>query len=295
MKIALPTNEFSFYRLLTECLFFVGVLIFPAIIIFTFSISLILGRVHGVGAWVSMWRAGKLNWTYVTWMFLFSISISYWGLMIAPYFTLSLITYFLFAFHFYYDEFELQGPEQVVPSAIQSVGPFIIAILYLFAQYYKLPIGFETYLLIAVAQLCIELFFVRVINWFFVQMKVLTIFTLAAIALNITATAILGVFLIAHYIFWFVYPVYKLNKYRPAERDGFIMMMALLIATSFFYTFMYSAVNTGQAETIIFRVFMVGTIVHIISTPPFGYLFGLTKPKVYPKENAPFVQLEPKK
>jgi hypothetical protein len=275
------SKDIAFYRTLAEGGFFLSVLLAPAVAVYTFGVSLLIGRVHGIGAWVGMWRAGKLTYTYVAWMLGISIAISYWGLAVAPYIALTLITYLFFSFHYFFDEFELQNRIHALQSAAQSGAPFALMCLYLFDHYWNLSIPPLTYVGIVMIFLAFELIFTKVYNWYFVQMKITTLFILACVYFGITANYTLNIFLLSHYIFWFIYPVYNLNKYKPEERDSFIMIMLLLIATSFYYVYLFNSAKVAHAfnEEFLARSFMCGTLVHIFSTAPFGYLFGLPKPK----------------
>lgn len=86
-----------------------------------------------------------------------------------------------------------------------------------------------------------------------------------------------------HYFFWFVYPVYKLHKYKRSERDGFIMLLVILLGTSF-----YLAITNSHFSPEILQVgiktFLVATIVHILSTAPFAGALGLKQPLYITKD-----------
>ena len=165
MKIDLSTKNVAFWRTLAEGGFFFGVLVAPSVAVYTFGISLLIGRVHGIGAWIGMWRAGKLNWIYVSWMIIISIVISYWGLAVAPLIWLNFVTYALFAFHYFFDEYELQNRSHLIQNIVHSAAPFLIVSLYLVAYYFNIRVEHTLYLQIAVIFLGIEIFFTEVYNW----------------------------------------------------------------------------------------------------------------------------------
>lgn len=281
MNVSLPTKDFGFFKVVVGSLFLICALCLPSIAVYSFGIALLVGRAHSMGAWVGMWRAGKLNWIYVSWMLFLSVVISYWGLKMTSLTFLNYFTYLLFAFHYFFDEFDLQDEKRILSNILPSISPFVLTVLYLADDYYRLGIGLSTFIAIAVALTIAELLFTKEINWLVVQMKLLTLFILGSILFGVSANAILNIFLISHYFFWFVYPVYKMHKYKRAERDGLIMILILIVATSMFFAFTKASASPDLIE-IAERTFLVGTIVHIIATAPFGYIFGLPRPKKYP-------------
>ncbi len=279
MKIYLPTNNFAFFKILSGSLFLVAAITFPTLAAYSFIIALMVGRAHSLGAWIAMWRAGKFNWKYITWISLLSIVIAFWGLKIVSSLELlAFITYLFFTFHFLFDEFDLQEEERSVQNIIPSISPSILLVLSLCKDYFHLNIHLSVFLIIAAALLAIEFLYVRNINWFFVHMKILTLFILSALFLHVTGSAMLAVFLIFHYAFWFIYPIYKLHKYRREERDSFIMILLLMVSSSVYFSLTRNSYG-DEVFNLVVKSFYIGTIIHILATAPFGYLFGLPRKK----------------
>ena len=282
MKVNLPRNSFSFFKIVTGTSFLILVACFNKIAALAFISATLVGRAHSIGAWLAMWRAKKLTLKYVMFMLILALVVSYWGTQIVPLITLAFVTHILFTFHFIFAEFELQEESRGMHNLLSSVSPTLIMVLYLSRDYYNLftVFTFTFFVILAVTLLILELLYIREINWFFVQTKVLTFFMLLSMYAGVKGSMVLGVFLIFHYFFWFIYPVYKLHKYKREERDGLIFIL-LLIVSSNFYISGNSEILGEKFFDLALRVFYIGTIVHIFSTAPFGYYFGLAKPKVY--------------
>ncbi len=282
MVVNLPLNSFSFFKVFVGTVFlfftlFSGVIENSAIII-----TLAIGKAHLLGAWLAMWRSNKLNWRYAIWMTILIICISFWGITSDPSMhLLGLVTYLFFTFHFFFDEFDLQETTRTLSNVIVSISPAFIVLLLLLNDFLALGIHNITFYSIALVFLFIEFIYVREITWFIIHMKFLLVFVLTAIYFGIPANIILNTFLVFHYLFWFIYPVYKLHKYKREDRDGLIIILLLLVATSVYFA---PAIKSYGVETLNLaqRIFLVGTIVHVLSTAPFGYLFGLPKPKFRP-------------
>lgn len=226
---------------------------------------------------MAIWRAGKFNWMYFTGVLVLTGAVSFWGIKIAPLATLSFVGYTLFAFHFLFDEFDLQEEMRNIGTVLSSANPFILTLLCLCNHFLNLYIPFAVFILIAGTVLILEMLYVAEINWFFVHTKILTLFILTSLFFEISAITILNIFLVFHYFFWFIYPVYKLHKYKRSERDGFIMMLLVLMIMS---VFIYSTKIWGAPEIadVALRTFFIASIAHILTTAPFGYLIGLPRP-----------------
>ncbi len=279
MEIYLPTNNFSFLKILLGIPILTSAFFFP-ILVYIPIIILILGKAHSLGAWIAIWKSGKFNWIYLFWLSFFTISISVWGIKASSVVTLSFISFILFAFHFVFDEFDLQEEQRTLGNALSGVTPFALTFLFLLHDFAFIHLTTNFFLFITATLIFIEMFFLQKITWFFVQSKLLTLFILVSFILGSGVTSVLYIFLISHYLFWFIYPVYKLHKYRRSERDGFIMLLLVIVLMS---VFVYSTLiwNIPDNDDFAIRTFFVATILHILTTAPFGYLFGLPKPIQY--------------
>lgn len=279
MKVILPIKSFAGFKVIAGLLFFIIALVSP-LFAYVSIFMLVLGRAHSLGAWFSMWRAKKLTWVYLTSILIFTSLISWWGFTVASLPVLAFTAYGLFAIHFLFDEFDLQEQKKNISSFVSSVLPLVLTLLYLFDDYLHFSIHITTYLLIASVFLLLEFVYLREINWFVIQTKILTLFVLIAIYIKLGSANVLNLFLLHHYFFWFLYPVYKLHKYKKEERDSFIMMLLIIVVLSIF---VYSSKVWGGVDNIdvSFRSFYIASLVHVILTAPFGYLFGLPRPQVY--------------
>jgi hypothetical protein len=279
MKVYLPTNSFSFFKVWFGSLLLFLAILFPLSTIFLATLF-VIGRTHAIGAWIAMWRAKKLNWFYVFYVFVISVAASYVGIMLLSLEALRFVAFLLFAFHFFFDEFDLQEEKRVGINILQSVTPFILVILYLVFDFLSLTINFYHFLTIALLFLAIEIMYVKEITWFFVHTKIITIFILVCIFLKMETSPVLSIFLMFHYIFWFIYPVYKLHKYKREERDGLIFAL-ILITIPIAYTSFSDVAFYSLAGEVSQKTFFIGTVVHILCTAPFAYLFGLQKAPNY--------------
>lgn len=278
MRINLPTNDFSFFKFLSGTLILLTALIFPFFTAYSYIIPLMVGRAHTLGAWLGMWRAGKLNWIYVTWMIALTVSISYWGLALSTIATLTFVTNLFFTFHFLFDEFYLQEEQHTLGNVLSMLSPFVLLYIFLIGGFFASPIPFALYLAIAGTFLVVEMIYLEEMNWFFFHSKILTLFVLISIYLGKPSWNIIGILLIFHYFFWFIYPVHRLHKSRPEERNGFIMILLLLVGTSIYFSFTRSSYGPEILEVTL-RTFLIGTLIHILGTAPFGYFFGLPRQK----------------
>jgi hypothetical protein len=278
MKVHLPVNNFAFFKMAIGTAFLAAALVTPLISIYSFAIALMVGRAHSLGAWVAMWRAGKLSWRYIVWMSAIIIAVSYWGLQMVSLNHLLFVTYVLFAFHFFFDEFELQEERRTFTNLLSGAAPLLVMLLFLCRSFLDVAVTMGLMVTTALTFLALEFIYVRELTWFTIHTKILTAFILLSFHLGTSATAVHAVFLTFHYFFWFIYPVYKLHKYKREERDGFIMMLLLIVAASFYFAITKDSYGPQVYELVI-RSFNIGTIVHILATAPFGYLFGLPLPK----------------
>lgn len=275
MKLNLKLNTFSLFKVLLGSAFLLFAILVPLAGFFAVAVFMV-GRTHALGAWLAMWRAKKLNWKYVTILFFMTVVIAYIGLRVVPVKELGYFTYLLFAFHFFFDEFDLQEEKRAFPAMMSAVPPYVTISLYLLSDFFNLLYTFSDFLLLFVLLTIVEFFFVREISWFFVNTKVLSLFILSSIFFHFTSTYISGTLLMFHYLFWFIYPVYKLHKYKREERDGFIMILLLITFTVLYFAAGGNLNGPDQFE-IATRGFMVATIIHIFSTAPFGYFIGLPR------------------
>lgn len=274
MKVDLPLKSFSFVKVAVGAFYLLLSVLAPVIAFYSFFIALAVGRAHGVGAWIGMWRAKRITWKYVTWVAAISMIVSYWGMQMISTEYLIFFTTFLFAFHFFYDEYELQEQKLVFSNFFAGLTPLVIVWAHLINAYYKLGISITTLALLTVVLLLVEAIYTTEINWFFIQSKIHTLFIWAAILTGLPIQHISGLLLTFHYFFWFVYPVYKLHKYKPDERDGLVMILILITLSSLYFAITKNNYSL-EAYTVAVKVFMVGTIIHILATAPFAELLGL--------------------
>ena len=286
MKVHLPLNDFSFFKVVAGFFILAAAVAFP-IVRYISIIVIIVGKAHSLGAWIAMWRAGKLNWVFVIWGIIVAVGVSYWAFNLVSLATLALVSFSMFAFHFIFDEFDLQGQERTFTNVLSSFSPFVLAILYLFTEAFKLPITMNEFFLLAIIMFAVELFYIQIINWFFIRTKMLALFILLAMYIGLSSTSVMFIFLIDHYFFWLVYPVYRLHKYNRPERDSFIMILIVIIILSVFIfsggvPWTPSPLGVTALDYIIAtKVFFISSIAHILTTPPFSYLFGVSKPRKY--------------
>ncbi len=274
MKVFLPRGTFSSYKIVIGTLFLILVLLFPFLTLYLVPLALLVGKPHLLGAWLGMWRARRITWKYVAWMFFLSLTVSYWGMHVTSPEFLYFFTASLFAVHFLFDEYDLQEQKRTKYNLLAGFTPLFVILVYLFDFYYKFGISLDLVLLMVFVLVSVEVITLKEINWFFVQSKILLLFAIVAILNNFSPQSIIGVLLIFHYFFWFIFPVYKLHKYKKEERDGFIMILLLLVSTSLYFS--TTSPSYGEEMYILaVKVFHIGTIIHILSTAPFGYLFGL--------------------
>ena len=279
MKINLPLRTFSFFKVVVSFFILTTALVFP-LAGFVSLMILVVGRAHTLGAWLAMWRSKKLTWYYLFSIVLVTSVLSFWGFTTASITALSFSAYSFFAFHFLFDEYDLQEEKRKGGNIFSSISPAISVILILISNY--LHIGMTTTFFATIIGIffIMEMFLITEINWFFVNAKILTIFILIAHTLGFSAPTILNMFLVSHYLFWFIYPVYNLHRYKREERDGFIMILIIVMLLS---VFIYSSKVWGGTENIdvSLRSFYIASLVHVLLTAPFGYLFGLPKPSKY--------------
>lgn len=283
MIINLPLKSFSFFKVITGVIFFTVALVMPVVATYAYITGIFVSRAHGLGAWFAMWRSGRLTWVYVFGALVITILVGGVGMSFLSTFVLAFIANILFAVHFLYDEFDLQEEIRSFHNILSMAAPTILTLLFLVKEYFHLEnFSFPLFLILGGMFILTEFIFLTEINWFFVHTKLLTFFVIISMYLGFSAASIIYVFLIYHYSFWFIYPVYKLHKYKRNERDSFIMVLALLLLSSFYYGLnVSSGIPDPKMYEMAFRMFMSVTIIHILVTAPFGYLIGLKKPIKY--------------
>lgn len=271
-------RTFSVSKIILGSIFLLFCILFPKSYPYILLGIFLSGIAHMLGAWISMWKAKKLNWKYITWMIFLMFFVGFVGFKLDPKLFI-FIGNMLFAFHFLYDEFDLQEELRSSSNLIAVINPTILIVISLCKDFFSLHWFTFNYLIIFALFISIieYIFFIKKVNLFFIHTKILAFFVLLALFLGHNSIYIMSVFLLYHYIFWFIYPVYKLHLYKRDERDGLIMIL-LLITAAYFYSVITaepSTLNVLKPITITFY----GTIIHILSTAPFGYLFGLPRPK----------------
>lgn len=284
MQIDLKPTGFPFFKVVLSFIYLLWAVFLPV----GWFISIILiffSKIHTLGAFMAMWRAKRLTWVYVFWMSILFVIISYLGVNVLSIYTMSLVTFAMFAFHFIYDEYELQEEKRTYENVILMLCPLVLMYMVLFQDYFPVKIDFTVFLLTTLFFLVLEALYIRKINWIFISSKVLVLFFLATAYFGYSYTYIYYNVLMIHYFFWLAFPIYKLNKYVPEERDDFIMMFVLLVMMS---AFVYSTAiwpkGADAPPEILQRTFYIASIVHFLSTAPFGYFFGLRKKK-YDQKN----------
>ncbi len=275
MKVTLPLKSFSFFKVVTSVFILVIALLFPVVGLVSLVI-LVVGRAHTLGAWLAMWKSGKLTWYYLFSTVGVIAGLSFWGFTVAKMEHLAFLAYALFSFHFLFDEFDLQEEKRKGGNIFSSMPPAVSLFLILLSEYIHVNVSLFAIAILLLSLFAIELMFIKEINWFFINAKILTVFIIIAHFMGFSAAAILNIFLLSHYLFWFILPVYKLHKYRREERDGFIMMLCIVMALSIF---IYSSKIWGGMENIdvSLRSFYIASLVHVLLTAPFGYVFGLPR------------------
>lgn len=281
MEHNLNIRTFGFFKIITGFLilstFFVAR---EFMMILSIFLPVTIGKAHSLGAWMGMWRAGMLNKLYIFSMVLLTICITYLGIFVFPLWFLTLITSALFLIHFILDEYELQGESFGRRAIFLPISFLTISILALLVRNEFLNVPFWFYLVCYLVFSVAHYFFNRKITWNQINLNLVNIFLLIFIYRGVDPYYFVGMILLWHYFFWFIYPVYKLHKYKREERDGFIFILILIILSSVFLAFKNNLL-TPEVKEYSIRYFDVITIVHILGTTPFGHLFGLPKKKKY--------------
>lgn len=283
MKINLPLQNFAFFKTISGFIFLVGMLIFPVATFVSLAV-LVMGKAHSLGAWLAMWRANKLNWKFLSYILLV---IFFVPLVSFKYLTFDLLVFLaslLFLFHFLFDEFDFQRERRNLLTVFFSLNPAVIIGFFLISDFLNIVVPFSFFLVIFLTLSAVELILLKEINWFFINTKVISLFALFSIFIGKSVVFIFSILLIFHYLYWFIYPVYTLHKYKRSERDGLIMILLLVVASS---VFIYSTKIWGEPSELnemVFRGFYIASIVHIFTTAPFAYYFGFPRPKKYDLE-----------
>lgn len=278
MNIELPLKNFAAIKVISGLFILALGVIYPMTVFVTLAI-LAVGKAHSVGAYLGMWRAGKLNTKLVTWIAFVTIVVSYLGVMVLDFRMLWLFSILIFVFHFIYDEIELQQANYSLKEVFVFAPPFL-----LLASHVYLDFTSSSYpiLVLVAGFLCltlIEFFFISTINWSYIQAKILSVFALSAMYFGLSAEYTVSITLLYHYLYWFIFPTYKLYKHKREEVAGFVMILFIITLTSvFIYSTRVWAVQDVSDE-LAMRSFFIASTIHVLTTAPFAYLFGLSKPK----------------
>ncbi len=274
MSISLFTNKVAAFKVIGSFLFFSFALFAPVAALMVF-IVLALGRAHSVGAWFGMWRSQRLTIKYLFSSALIMAVVGYWGFKMAPLHVLIFVSTVIFIFHFFFDEADFYKKEKLEGSLFSSAVPFLLITVYLFSSFLHLPIPPYYYYVAACVVFLYEIIKMKAFTWHFIQTKIVTIFILVCIGTQKGADFVSMAFLMYHYVFWFIYPVYQLHKHKPDERDGFIAILLLMVISS---VLVYSGrtwdVSASLSE-IVLRSFYIASTVHVFTTAPFATFLGL--------------------
>lgn len=285
MNVSLPIKSFAFFKVALGGVFLVLSVAFQNVLNPLFLIlPLMVGKAHTIGAWVAMWKSNKLNWKYVSFITLYVIVFLYLGLMVWTLDFLLIITNILFAFHFLFDEFDLQEETKNLANLILPTAIFIQLVMYMFNYFNILHASFSVYLGITLLAVLLETVFLKEISWQYINIKLIAGFLLYCVYAGTGPVFVFSTILIFHYLFWFIYPVYKVHKYKREERDGLIMILIILVLTSIYVVWgINSSMETRPGDMYNFplRYFLIFTIVHVLATAPFAYLIGLPRPKFH--------------
>lgn len=278
MRTQLACNNFSAFKVLSGIFVLFFGLAFPATTVVTLMI-LAIGKAHSVGAYLGMWRAGKLNIKLITWITFITALVSYLGVKVADYHTLWLVSVLLFVFHFIYDEIDLQQESFTSINIFLSLTPFALLSYHVVSDFLSSNYNLQLLIILFAGVSFLEFFLIKEINWLYIQTKTISIFSLFAMYLGLGAEYAVSITLLYHYLYWFIFPAYKLHKYNRKERDGFIMMLFIIALTSvFIYSTRVWAIADVQDE-IAMRSFFIASSIHVLTTAPFAYFFGLAKPQ----------------
>lgn len=277
LKTNLPLRSFSSFKVVTGFVFLFFTILFPAVGLVSMLIALVVGRAHSLGAWLGMWRAKKIGYYYGAALTVCSFLFGYWGFKVVEYNFLVYITAVMFAIHYMYDEYDLLQTRMTLRNASSILTPLILIVSYLSIQYYKIEATLMFFILITVCGVLIELVHIDTIDWLFIQTKILIFFFWLMILKNYSAQTVIGILLTFHYFIWFLFPVYKLHKYKREERDPFIVMLIVIVSTTIYLSLTSVEYRGTETFELSMRAFMVGTLLHILFSAPFGYVFGLKK------------------
>jgi hypothetical protein len=275
-------KNFSFFKLAIGVLLLSLSLIYKnQLFILIPLISFSVAKAHSLGAWIAMWRAGKMNWKYTVSVCLILLTTFYLSFNLLNIEQITAIAFVLFALHFVFDEFELQQAKS--SNFVYWVAPGIILIQlcsYTMEPFINTTFPTTYYLTLSLIALLAD---VSVLSkykydWFLINNKFISVFIAYLIINRVEVLYVFSVIILYHYIFWFIYPIYKLHKHKPEERDGFIMILIIIVLTSIYFSFTKSEQNPQTYEYAL-RYFSTLTIVHILTTAPFGYYLGLPRPK----------------
>lgn len=273
-------HTFSFYKTsllgVTLILASIPFLAFPIQVLMFFMVN-----GHFFGALYSIWKSKKFTLLYGISLCLIAIFSFILGFKILPVTVLIFTAHILFFIHFFYDEYFLQGESPSFSNLISICTPSILYAIFLINDFYKFDMAFSEFVLLAAAFLLLELIYTKTFSWFLIYTKFLTVFLLYAIAIGESVFFVSRAFLLFHYLFWFVYPVYKLRAAKPSSalNLGVIVAVLTFVTGTVFLTKIF--LIDGTITQVSIQYFQVLSMIHILTTAPFGYLFGLQKPLPY--------------
>lgn len=280
-KIINNMNLFNLYKTLAIVTLFMSVLLYPQVSIPLFVVAMVFARAHAFGAWFSMWRAKRINWMYVIGVFVMTFILSYAVMRLGSYELWIYITSVLFFAHYFIDEYIFQNKKIIKGNVLFGFIPFVTVVLLFTVNLFQVNISY--WAIAAIDVLLLGLLFIqsKKISKEFLICLLYTSFFWATSLIHMQMLHIFGILLVIHYGAWFVYPVLKLHIYRRDERDEFIMMIILILSTSIYYT-----VTANEYSAVLFELgvkwFLIFTLVHVLSSAPFGYIIGLKKSEYSP-------------
>ena len=278
--LATSLKSFDSFKFFMTLFFFVSAFFLPVLSL-VFFIVIALGKSHSMGAWLGMWRAKKMNWRLFSWILFVTICVSYWGTQLASFKTVALVSSFFFLFHYLFDEmiFHSKKDTNSTHSFFSGLVPFFLVSLFLFSDFLGIKIQTELYISLFLFFLACEILFSK-ISWFFFETKIISLFLIFSIFFDKGTTFVFIILLFSHYFFWLILPIYKLHLYKPEERDSFAIIILLISITSVFIysSRVWGAPLVAPAESFLVRGFYIASLVHVLTTAPFAYLFGLRRP-----------------
>ncbi len=249
------------------------------VVTFSLMVGLIIGKAHALGAWFSMYLSNKLNYRYVLSMILIAIlfAILFFG-FIDSVSSVFFVAQIFFIFHFFFDEFDLQEEKRTTTKVFLVSVPTMLLLFFLIIDFFNINFiyNFEIFF-VSLVMFSIISFFIKEINWFFTHVVILYLFIFFSLVYVHSASSILILFAVYHYFFWFVYPINKLYKNKKIEKLDSLINFLLIVLVFFLFFEIFNVYLSDDAIDFTMRLFSLGTVIHVLSTAPFGYLFGLPK------------------